>query len=226
MNCQACGAALSPNARFCHKCGAQVGAVPTAGWRAGLPWGVAGVALGALVAVLALRGGGNRTDQAGSASPGAPLAGAPAGDISQMSPEEMAKRLFDRVMRLAEENKQDSVAFFLPMALQTYAQLPALDLDARYDIGLLHLAVRNAAGARAQADTILRQVPTHLYGFVLRGRALELTNDARGARQAYTNFLRYEAAERAKQRPEYAEHPQTLDAFHAEAVRVTGGVSR
>ena len=224
MNCQACGAALSPKARFCHKCGAQTGASPTGGWRASLPWGVAGVALGALVAVLALRGsGGPQSDQGGAA---APFAGAPAGDISRMSPEEMAKRLFDRVMRLAEETKQDSVEFFVPMALQTYAQLPALDLDARYDIGLLHLAVRNAAGALAQADTILRVLPTHLYGFVLRGRALELGNDARGARQAYASFLRYEAAERATQRPEYAEHSQTLDAFHAEAVRGTGGATR
>src|ERR1051325_2603628 len=69
MNCQACGTALAATAKFCHKCGAQVSAQTTdgqaAGWRAGLPWGVAGAALGALVTVLALRigapsGGGGR----------------------------------------------------------------------------------------------------------------------------------------------------------------------
>src|SRR2546426_8436769 len=54
MNCHACGAQLAGTARFCHKCGAQVGgALPqAAGWRGGLPWGVAGIAVGALLTVL------------------------------------------------------------------------------------------------------------------------------------------------------------------------------
>src|SRR2546429_2554008 len=58
MNCHACGAALAPTAKYCHKCGAQVSGAAAAGWRAGLPWGVAGAALGGLVTVLALRLGG------------------------------------------------------------------------------------------------------------------------------------------------------------------------
>ena len=40
MTCHACGAQLSANVRFCHKCGAAVGGGQTAGWRVGLPWGV------------------------------------------------------------------------------------------------------------------------------------------------------------------------------------------
>ena len=222
MNCHACGAPLSAQARFCHKCGAAVGTAHVTGWRAGLPWGVAGAALGALVTVLALRVGGERGAASGQAPGSAPRSMLPAPDISQMSPEERATRLFDRVMILAEAGKQDSVRFFLPMALGAYAQLPALDLDARYDIGVLHLSGADAAGALAQADTILKAVPTHLYGFMLRARAYELRNDARSARQAYAAFLRNEAAERARQRPEYAEHATSIDAFHGEAVRVTG----
>ncbi len=142
-----------------------------------------------------------------------------------MSPEEQARRLFDRVVGLAERGAQDSVRFFLPMALGAYAQLPALDRDARYDIGVLHLAGGDGAGALAQADTILHTVPTHLYGFMLRARAYELARDAPRARRAYAGFLRYETAERARRRPEYAEHQNTIDAFHAEALRVTGGKS-
>jgi len=155
----------------------------------------------------------------------APAARIPAPDISQMSPEEQARRLFDRVVGLAERGVQDSVRFFLPMALGAYAQLPALDLDARYDIGVLHLAGSDGAGALAQADTILRTVPTHLYGFMLRARAYELARDAPRARRAYAGFLRYETAERARRRPEYTEHQNTIDAFHAEALRATGGKS-
>jgi hypothetical protein len=221
MSCHACGAPLSAQARFCHKCGAAVGTAHVTGWRAGLPWGTAGAALGALVAVLVMRASGapaRSTEQNGSA----PSSVLRAPDISQMSPEERATRLFDRVMILAEAGKRDSVRFFLPMALGAYAQLPALDLDARYDIGVLHLSGADAAGALAQADTILKAVPTHLYGFMLRARAYELRNDARSARQAYAAFLRNEAAERARQRPEYAEHEKSIDAFHGEAVRVAG----
>src|SRR6266581_3761809 len=136
MNCHACGASLAATARFCHKCGAQVGDAQSAGWRAGLPWSVAGAALGALLTVVALRlGAGSREQGAG-----------------------------------------------------------------------------DAAGALAQADTVRRAVPTHLFGFMLRARALDLKRDAAGARRAYADFLKNEAAERTRQRPEYGEHAENLDA--------------
>ena len=221
MTCHACGTPLSESARFCHKCGAAIGrSSQPAAWRIGLPWGIAGAAVGALVAVLAMRtgGGGDRGAPTGAAF--APV-GPSASDISQMSPEERARRLFDRVMRLAEEGKQDSVAFFVPMAIQSYQQLPALDNDAHYDIGVLQLAAGNAAGAMTEADILLRAVPTHLYGFLLKARALELRADGAGARRAYADFLRHETAERARRRPEYEAHATTLDAFHTEAVSKT-----
>ncbi len=226
MTCHACGTALAATARFCHKCGAQVGGTQAAGWRAGLPWGVAGLALGALVAVLALRVGGSGERGAGFDS--APPEAAPRGqnsppDISQMSPEERATRLYNRVMTLHTQGKADSAEFFLPMALQAYAMLPALDVDGRYHIGVLDLTGGNAAAALAQADTIRRTVPTHLFGFMLRARALDLQRDAAGARRAYSDFLKNEAAERARQRPEYGEHAQNLDAFHEQATQATGG---
>lgn len=219
MNCHACGTSLSAGARFCHKCGAKVGIPEQAGWKAGLPWGIAGLALGALLVVVLMRVGGD-----GSGAPPAPPAGATSGmtDISQMSVEEMASRLFDRVMRLQEEGKTDSVAFFAPMALQTYGRLPALDHDARFDIGQLQLAAGNAAGALAQADTILRAVPTHLYAFMLRGLAYKTQGNAQALRQAYRAFLANEAAERVRNRPEYGAHMNSIDAFHTEALQATG----
>lgn len=228
MNCHACGTPLSGLARFCHKCGAAVGAPSqAASWRIGLPWGIAGAALGALVTVLAMRigGPGDGSREAAFTGDPSPLS-PPASDISQMSPEERATRLFNRVMRLAEENKADSVQFFLPMALQTYAQLPALDADARYHVGVLELAGQNVAGALAQADSIRRTTPTHLFVFILRGRAYTQRNDAGNATQAYRDYLRYEAQERARQRPEYADHAATLDAFKEEATRATSGGTR
>src|SRR5881296_523465 len=225
MSCHACGAAVAATARFCHKCGAQVGGAQAAGWRAGLPWGVAGIAVGALLTVLALRvGAGSREQGAGvEAGAPAPRSPVPAPDISQMSPEERATRLYNRVMTLHAQGKADSAAFFLPMALQAYAMLPALDVDARYHIGVLDLTAGNAAAAVAQADTIRRAVPTHLFGFMLRARGLELERDTAGARRAYRDFLKHEAAERKRRRPEYDEHAQNLDAFHEQATAATAG---
>jgi len=229
MNCQACGAALAATAKFCHKCGAQASSAPAAGWRAGLPWGVAGAAVGALVTVLALRLGGSAgrgTGDAGGVEDGPlPASRIPPPDISQMSPEERATRLYNRVMSLHSQGKTDSSEFFLPMALQAYAMLPALDVDARYHIGVLDLTGGNAAGALAQADTIRHAAPTHLFGIMLRARALELNRDAPGALRAYRAFLQNQAAERARQRPEYSEHAQNLDAFRDQARQITAGKS-
>jgi len=207
-----------------------VAGAQAAGWRVGLPWAVVGAALGALVAVLLLRlgggsGGGRREvggvgDEPAAASPITPP------DISQMSPEERATRLYNRVMTLHSQGKSDSAGFFLPMALQAYAMLPALDVDARYHLGVLDLTGGDYAAALAQADSIRRAVPTHLFAFMLRARALELRRDPAGAHRAYRDFLQNEAAERARKRPEYSDHQDNLDAFHAQATQLTAGRTR
>jgi len=196
---------------------------------------LAGAALGALLTVLVLRigassGGGMRdagsvSDDDASRIP-LPASRSTPPDISQMSPEERATRLYNRVMMLHTQGKADSAAFFLPMALQAYTMLPALDVDARYHIGVLDLTGGNAAAALAQADAIRRTVPTHLFGYMLRARGLELERDTAGARRAYRDFLRHEAAERTRRRPEYGEHAENLDAFHEQAAKAAGAAPR
>lgn len=140
-----------------------------------------------------------------------------------MTPEERAGRLFNRVMILAEAGKTDSVQFFLPMALGAYSQLPELDADARYHVGLLQLAGGDVEAALAQADTIQRSVPTHLFIFVLRAHAYQQRGNTQLERRAYADFLRNEPAETAKNRPEYGDHREVLNRFKQEASRVAGG---
>ena len=130
-----------------------------------------------------------------------------------MSPAERATRLFNRVMRLHEQGATDSVAFFLPMALQSYAMLPIQDADTRYHVGLLELAGGNVAGARAQADSIHQMAPTHLFAFMLRARIAEARHDASALRQAQADFRRHVQSERARNRPEYEDHAAQIDAF-------------
>jgi Flp pilus assembly protein TadD len=140
-----------------------------------------------------------------------------------MSPEERANRLFNRVMTLAEAGKTDSVRFFLPMALGAYNLLSPLDADARYHIGLLQLAGGDEQAALAQADTIQRSIPTHLFIYVLRAHAYQQGGNTAQERRAYADFLRAEPAETAKNRPEYTDHAEVLRRFKAEASRVTSG---
>jgi len=230
MNCHACGTQLAPTARFCHKCGAQLRGDQATGWRAGLPWALAGVAVGALIAVVGLRFTGRTPAAAGAESRMPPQAGGPAmgrpPDISRMTPEERATRLFNRVMTLHAAGKTDSAEFFLPMALQAYGMLPTLDVDARYHMGVLYLTGGDGVGALAQADSIGRVAATHLFGFVLRAQASELRHDTKGARQAYRDFLKNETAERARGLPEYTDHAQNLDSFHQRALDATGGSAK
>lgn len=220
-DCPNCGLELSSDARFCQRCGTRVASVPRgrgAGWQAGVPWAAGGAAIGVVLTLLVLRGSGAPgAGPTAPAAPATPLAGA--GDISQMSPAERATRLFNRVMRLDEEGKADSVAFFLPMALQTYAMLPGQDPDSRYHVGLLELAGGNYAGALAQADSIHQMSPAHLFAFVLRARIARQRNDAAALSRAYADYRRYERDERARERPEYRDHASQLDAFGRDAAR-------
>lgn len=223
MTCHACGAQLSSTARFCHKCGAAIATAAPSGWRAGIPWALAGAALGALVTVLAMRstGGPARAEEPVASAPFAPSAGGGGRppDISQMSPEERATRLFNRVMVLVEAGKMDSAQFFVPMALSAYSQLPSLDADARYHVGMLELAGGDPNGALAEADTIHQSVPAHLFIYILRAHAYQELGNKSQEQKAYADFLSHESAELALKRPEYDEHKNPLSSFHNEAQR-------
>jgi hypothetical protein len=230
MDCPKCGTALPANVRFCFKCGTAVASQPRAGWQVGLPWGLGGLVLGALVAVLLL---GKRAspapvaaDAAAAPFAGAAMGGGPAPDISQMSPEQRASRLYAKIMSLHGAGSADSAQFFLPMALQAYAMLPTRNADAHFHIGVLDLTGGDVAAALAQADTIRRMAPTSLLGDMLRARTYGFKGDSLAMKTAFRDFLTHEAKERARKLPEYDEHAASLDQFHDEAVRVTGGAAK
>ena len=235
--CAACRAPLTPGAKFCHRCGTAAGAAPppvdapARGGAAALPWAVASIALLALIALVAgqhfnARPGGsldapsNALPQAGLDDRGAGGAGqARAPDISQMSPEERATRLFDRVIGMSERGRTDSVQFFAPMALTAYQMLGALNVDQRYDLGRIG-EVSGAIGlARAQADTILRYNPTHLLGLSLAAAAARAAGDDAARRDYERRLLAAEPTERARTLPEYLAHRVDIDSAVARAKR-------
>lgn len=233
--CAGCNATLSPGARFCHGCGLPAGAPasiassvtpslarPSAA--ASLPWIVAAIALVTLLAFLAGNAfntrRGSTLDAPQNALPQAGLddRGAVRGpDISQLSPQEQADRLFNRVMLLDSEGKNDSVLFFAPMAISAYQMLSPMNADQRYDLGRIAEVAGALPLARAQADTILSQEPSHLLGLVLASRIAAL--EKRDAERASydSRLLAAYQPESGKKLPEYERHKEDITSALAAA---------
>jgi len=218
--CRSCSSPLAAGARFCNECGTPVGAVPAtrsgasqaSGGGSWIPWTVAGMLLVGVTSYFLAQSA--KTEEAAPAMPGgavAPFAnggggGAPP-DISQMSPRERAGRLYDRIMRYGEEGKRDSLQTFAPMALASYEALAGeMDLDARYDYGRVAQEVGSPEIAAAQADTILKESPTHLLGLALAARTAEMRDKKTDAAGYWKRFLAAKDAELKKNLPEYQAH--------------------
>ncbi|HEV8445824.1 MAG TPA: zinc ribbon domain-containing protein [Gemmatimonadaceae bacterium] len=215
--CAACGTQLSPGARFCHRCGTPAGQSDgprdERSFSSALPWGVAAIALVALIALVAgQRFGRSASDDAGQTQAAAPATGAPGQppDLSSMTPEDAAARLYDRVMSLHERGRADSVQIFAPMAMQAYEMLGKLNLDQRYDLGRIAAVAGDSATARAQADTILAQHPNHLLGLILAGNAARMRHDAAAEKSFHDKLVAAAPAERAKQLTEYTTHENDI----------------
>lgn len=221
--CVRCGTALAAATRFCQQCGTPVASptlfapVPGVQQRPDnrIPWIIGGVAAVALIAVVVAQAG--RDGGAAPSQPLAPFSGAPAAsaattDISQMTPQERASRLYDRIMRLDEEGKADSVQLFASMAIPTFQSLAPLDNHMRYDLGRVAAAAGELDLAQAQADSILRQRPQHLLGLILAARVAERRGDNAAAARYRSRLVSGEANERAASLEEYRLHDADIRA--------------
>jgi hypothetical protein len=175
-----------------------------------LPWSIAGVALLALIALVAAQ----RFRQTASSPPGAApvqtnASGQPP-DISQLTPTEAAVRLYDRVMGAHERGQQDTVAIFAPMAIAAYQMIGSLDPDQRYDLGRIGAVSGDTALARAQADTILTRNPNHLLGLILAASAARVRRDSTAAREYQRRLVAAAPSERTKRLPEYVTHENDI----------------
>ncbi len=215
--CSNCGTRLNPDARFCQNCGTPIQGDPSRAasdteFSNALRWGVPALAVFALILLSIVRF--SSRDVAPDAAASTSLSGGAmrAPDIASMSPEERADRLFNRVMRLASEGKKDSAAFFGPMAQGAIEALAPLDSHRRYDMGLVALVTGDVSKAKAEADTILAQRPTHLLGLSLAARAADARGDATAAKNFRKRLLAAEPAERKSALPEYLDHDADIRA--------------
>jgi hypothetical protein len=215
--CSDCGTKLRPDARFCHNCGAPINGQPARAQSVpvskALRWGVPAIAIIALILLSIIRLGSRSAGaDSGERVPLGAGGAVQAPDISSMSPDERADRLFNRVMRLSSEGKADSAAFFGPMALGALEALAPLNAHRRYDMGLVALVSGDVSRATAQGDTILAQRPTHLLGLALAARAADARGDATASRNFRRRLLAAESAEKASALPEYADHDADIRA--------------
>jgi hypothetical protein len=187
---------------------------------------VAAIALLALLAMFAGRGFSARPGSTPDAQQNAlpqpdGSAGVPvrAPDISSLSPEESADRLFDHVMRLDSQGKKDSVQFFAPMALTAYQMISRLNADQRYDMGRIAEVAGEIPLAKAQADSILLQNPNHLLGLILAARVASLQGKTSAALAFEKRLLAAEKSELAKKLVEYDRHGNDITSALAAARR-------
>jgi hypothetical protein len=165
----------------------------------------------AIVVVLAAKIGARSGPGRGAGAQVVVQGAANAPDISSMSPREQAARLYDRVMRLHEEQKRDSVEFFAQMALNAYAAIPDLDMDGRYDMARIAMVAGALPVARAQSDTILRRDSTHLLGLLLGADLARAANDEARAKRMETTFVTVAGRERQRNLPEYEMHSAEIE---------------
>ena len=240
--CAGCRADLSPQARFCHRCGRPTapGAGPPATRlppRERTAWIVAGglcvILLGTILFTVVRdapapvapdMANAGAQNASGEGPAGGPFSAGAAGaepDISRMNPRERFDRLFNRVMQAAEQQDTAQVERFTPMALGAYAQLDSINTDARYHAAVLRLQVGDAGGALALADTMLALSPGHLFGYMVRGTAAGFQGDTATARSAGREFLSHYAAELKANRIEYREHEPAIQDFKRQAESAT-----
>jgi hypothetical protein len=137
-----------------------------------------------------------------------------------MSPLERFNRLFNRIMRSAGSGDTAGAQQFAPMAQQSYSMLEKNDYsaDTRLHMGLVLVVLKDAKGVKAIADTILKENPDHLFGYILRGDAARLAGDDAAFRKAAEEFKSREAKELPRaDRAEYQEHQPLMAEFKASA---------
>jgi hypothetical protein len=143
-------------------------------------------------------------------------------NLANLTPEQQAAALFNRIMRLHEQGKTDSVQFFAQMGLQAFQMLQdraSLTLDQRYEMARIAEVAGAIPFARAHADTMLASQPTHLLALALASRLAERVKDSAALAQYERRLIAAERSELAKGLEEYQAHKGDIDSALANAHR-------
>ncbi len=218
--CPSCGGATLPEATFCHACGASLEEGLGGGkWWAGRLAGLAGIAgsiaAGVFVYVII-----SEREAAAPSSSAPPLVFAAPPDLSRMTQREAADRLFNRIMMANQQGNRAEALRFVPMAVQAYGGLPALDRDAHYHLGLIHGVAGDRAKGNRHIAALRLAAPNHLLALILEHGIAKRSGDRAAVSRIIATFTAAYDAEIATGRPEYKAHRNTIERFRAAAGRL------
>ncbi|MEQ8246658.1 MAG: zinc ribbon domain-containing protein [Alphaproteobacteria bacterium] len=224
--CPSCATATMPEAGFCYACGAALdGRLRGGKWSTGrwAAWGTfAGlIAVAVLVGVMYSKRDAAPPllsvlpapvfDAPASASPNGPL------DLSRMTQRQAADRLFNRIMTASEQGNLAEALRFVPMAVQAYGGLPALDRDARYHLGLIHRVAGDRANVDRQIAAMRLGAPNHLLALALEYDAANQSGDRAAVSRILAAFAAAYDTEIVTANPEYEGHRNSIERVRAEA---------
>lgn len=198
-----------------------------------VPWVAIGISVVALVvAVMALDGQGKGASQTltktskqsspfalplGSSFPAPKQSNDQAPDLSSMTPQEMADRLFNRVMTASENGNTKEALVFVPMAVEAYNNLGTLDNDARYHLALIHMVAGDIKNTKVQLAKLRQSAPKHLLGLMAEYQIASQSGNKDSAAQVYKSFLAAYDKEIAEVRAEYQDHRGSIERFRQAA---------
>lgn len=209
--CPRCSQPVADGSRFCANCGAQLAQQPASPTNLirYAPWILTGV-LGLVLVLLVARRSPAPPPTAEGPTPPATAQGAPP-DISNMTPAQRFERLYQRIITAAQSGDQATVTQFMPMATAAFGMLDTVTVDARYHMAMLELHVGDMNAAQAQADTIRKREPDHLFSYVIAAAVARFKKDDKARDAAYGEFMKRYDAQMATKKPEYTEHQSMLD---------------
>lgn len=219
--CPKCDSRLPSGSRFCSSCGHAPGATRKGGSR--WPAIVFAAAVVALLVIVMVTAGPFGPDLSTDRTPpGAQPVNPDLSGLAAGTPRAQADRFFALAMRSHESGDSTQAAYAGGMALGAYSRLPEGDADMRLHVGLLHEINGDYDAVLAQADSLERSYPDHLFAYLLRDRARAQSGDAGAANEIYRRFLEVYDVEIAKSKQEYEAHARLIDGFRNRALQAVG----
>jgi hypothetical protein len=222
--CPSCAVTVLSGASFCHVCGASLAGRPGGrNWPARILVGLGAFAGLSAVAMIAVVTFSERDSTSPSSSvPSVPMSNAPPAvssgrppDLSRMTPRQAADRLFNRIMTASEQGNRAEALRFVPMAVQAYGNLVALDRDAHYHLALIHGVAGDRANVDRQIAALRQNAPNHLLALVLEHDTAKRSGDHASVSRVIGAFTAAYDAEITTGKPEYKPHRNTIEKFRA-----------
>lgn len=102
----------------------------------------------------------------------------------------------------------------MPMAIQAYELVPALDDDGLFHLAILYQTAGDHEMAKQTAGQILDHSPGHILGLGVAGTSAVAMGDEDAAAEHFRTLVDHYPVESGRLLPEYVDHQPMLDEYH------------